>query len=157
MITLFNSALRIRKSPDSGSSAKVARRGPDGTPPPAAPPEAKPASNGDNGLSRLAKLAPSEVMTVYLAGKSAFSAPGQLPIFAGVMLVLCFLWRWSTTHEDGKPTQWLAIASASISFGLWVCASDGQTFFGPGFTPAMSGFIALLWTLLLAPMINKGD
>lgn len=158
MISLFNSSLRIRKSLSAIAPSRDVRRAADGTPIPtpaadAEPP--KPASNGDNGLSRLAKLAPSEVMTVYLAGKSVFVA--QLPIFAGVMLALCFLWRWSTTHEEGKPTQWLAIASASVSFGLWVCASDGKLIFGPDFTPEMAGFIALLWTLIIAPMMNKGD
>ena len=159
MIPLFNSSLRIRKAPQTVAPMQGVLKDAAGIPLPTTantPEPPKPASNGDNGLSRLAKLAPSEVMTVYLAGNAIFAA--QLPIFAGAMLALCFLWRWSTTHETGKPTQWMAITSATISFGLWVYATDGEFIFGEGyFTPAMAGFVALFWTILGAPMLNKGD
>jgi hypothetical protein len=111
---------------------------------------------GDDGLSRLVKLAPSEVMTVYLAGKAAF--PKDIPMLGLVMLIVCFLWRWWTTLDKDKPAQWLPVISATVSFALWVYASGGSILTSNGLNPTQASFIALFWTVLVAPNLpgNKG-
>lgn len=144
--------LRIRKS--SAIMAATSQAAKEGEPAPAAPAGG---GKGDDGLSRLVKLAPSEVMTVYLAGKAAFA--DSIPMLGLVMLIVCFLWRWWTTQEQGKPTQWMPIISATVSFALWVYASGGTILTEHVFKPIQVNFIALAWTILIAPNIpgNKGD
>lgn len=158
MFQLFNSSLRIRKAPQPVAAPRGPQRAGGGAEDaePGTTTTEKPASNGDNALSKLAKLAPAEIMTVYLAGKSVAVFEKHLGYFALAMLLVCFLWRWAVTNEEGKPTQWMAILSATISFGLWVCAMDGQSF-APAWTPEVSSFLAVFWTLLLAPLLNRGD
>ena len=111
----FNAPLRIRKAPAAPHRAARARGTPLG---PHDSPAQQTQTSGDDALNRLVKLAPSEIMTVYLAGKAAFV--NSLPMLGLVVLIVCFVWRWLTTREEGKPLQWLAILSSSISFGLWV-------------------------------------
>lgn len=112
---------------------------------------------GDDALARLAKLAPAEIMTVYLAGKAAW--PNNTAEIGLVLVVICLVWRWWTTSQPGKPVQWMAILAATVSFALWVYASGGSIWPGGPLDAMKTSFAALVWTVLIAPNLpgNKGD
>lgn len=143
--------------------------------PQAAEEKPQPPAKGDDYLVRLAKLAPPEVISVYLAVKGFFVLPkagtdgyeAKLAEHAHDMLLLGIIatlaaafWRWSTTHEAGKPPQITSIVFATISFVLWVYATGG-TVWGIDFlmskahAPWPAAFAAF-WTFL-APQLQKGD
>ena len=150
MISPFRSALRIR----SGTPAPGQQDGLE------AVPADKPAA-GDNGLSKLTKLAPAEVLSVFAMGKTVPLFQHNPFWYGWAMVVVCFVWRLMTTHQEGKPMQWSAVVSSTVTFALWLCVSEGAAVTGPWFFQniGVSGitFAAALWTLFGAPNVTKGD
>lgn len=111
--------------------------------------------HGDEWLTRLVKLVPAEVISVYLAGiELAKTWPG---IWTLVCLLLVILVRTVGTRQSNKPIQWIAVSVAAISFVIWVYATGGHLLSWT--LPPDSGIASLavlLWTFLV-PFFYKGD
>ena len=90
-------------------------------PPPAPAVAAEP---GDPYFSRLVKLVPAEVLTLYIAFKVV--AAGFPGAWALTCLLLVLLVRTVGTKEAGKPIQWIAVVVACVSFVLWTYATGGH-------------------------------
>ena len=121
-------------------------------PRPVAPDEPPP---GDEYLQRLIKLVPSELLALYLTFKEI--AATWLGIWATICLALVVFARAMGTRKPGKGPQWKAVAVASVSFVLWIYATDGN-FLGLE-PPPIPGLISVsvgVWTFIV-PYFYKGD
>lgn len=111
---------------------------------------------GDPYLSRLVKLVPAEVVALYLTFKEIASS--WLGIWAMICLLLVVLVRTLGTRKTGNPIQILAVVIASISFVLWVYATDGY-FLQIKLPPNVPGLVSVsigVWTFVV-PFLYKGD
>ncbi|GAB2179143.1 hypothetical protein [Dongia sp. agr-C8] len=131
---------------------------------------------GKQYLDRLVKLIPSEVIGLYLAGKSIIQAKydpkqpidpaGQESSYwigwtAACFLAVIFVRWWATRDPDPanpKPAQKGAIAIAAISFLCWIYTLGDL--FGRVWTdlssPVLGALLVLVWTFLV-PFFYKGD
>jgi hypothetical protein len=104
-------------------------------------------------LSRLVLLVPAEVISLYVAFKTA--AVNFLPWFGLVCLALVILVRIKATSQEGKP-EWGAVFISTVSFGLWVYSTGGTL---PGIpAPADPGIISVaigVWTFV-TPYFYQG-
>jgi hypothetical protein len=105
-------------------------------------------------MDRLIKLIPSEVIAIYLAGKTF--ASGWIGIWAVVCLALVPIIRIWGTNEPQKGVQWTTVIVSTVSFIIWVYAIGGMflgvTLPDPGIAPAA----VLIWTVVI-PIFYKGD
>jgi hypothetical protein len=78
----------------------------------------------DPYFARLVKLVPAEVLALFVTFKQA--AVSFLGTWSLICLVLVVIVRTIGNKQAGKPIQWIAVAVATISFGLWVYATGGH-------------------------------
>ena len=92
-------------------------------------------------LSRIIKLAPAEVVGLYLLGKSAIPEDQQaaaLGVWSVVCLALVLVLRiW------GTKSQWPAVLISFLSFGIWVLAIGD-----PLLSFTMQGYVVALLILV---------
>jgi hypothetical protein len=132
-------------------------------------------------VDRLVKLIPTEVVSVYLAGKSGIQAafpPAQPPnvahgfisenaywigwtLFCFVAVFLVRAWATSDKNLGVKP-EWPAVGIAAASFLVWVY-SLGDVFARPGiffgleqgvWEPLLAMLIVFAWTLIV-PIVYR--
>jgi hypothetical protein len=146
-------AFRIRAAAQKTSEAKTSAVAAAADPPanPNPPPQ-------DPYFARLVKLVPSEVLALYLAFKT--SAGTFVGYWALVCLGLVIVVRTLGTRQAGKPIQIAAVAIATVSYVLWIYATNGYLVNEHFAVPdAYNGIVSVaigVWTFLL-PYIYKGD
>jgi hypothetical protein len=103
---------------------------------------------GDDYLTRLIKLVPTEAVTAYPLLKSKAEAAGEWALFvlAWAMLVVVVAIRWNATATSGKGPQWTAIAISVISFVIWIYATNGDL-----------GFLALAKSKFESVAVAQGN
>jgi hypothetical protein len=92
-------------------------------------------------LSRIVKLAPAEVVGLYLLGKNAIPTDQQasaLGIWSVICLALVLVFRIWGTHS-----QWIAVLISFLSFGIWVLAIGD-----PILSITMQGYVITLLILV---------
>jgi hypothetical protein len=101
-------------------------------------------------------LIPSEVLTLYVAGKQM--APDYIEFWAVTCLLLVIPIRiWGTKdNNERKKIQWPSVIIALISFFLWVLAIGDSFPIIPDFDRQLIGLAILLWTTV-TPMVYRGD
>jgi hypothetical protein len=119
----------------------------------------QPPEQGDPYLTRLVKLVPSEIVTLYLAFKvTAAGTTLTLAGWAAICLILVICLRTIFTREPGKPVQWIAVLVATVSFVLWIYATGGYLPYLP-VDPQNAGLVSIaigVWTFVV-PFIYKGS
>jgi len=92
-------------------------------------------------LSRIIKLAPAEVVGIYLLGKSSIPTtepPTALGIWSVICLALVLVFRiW------GTKSQWPAVIISFLSFVIWVLAIGD-----PILSFTLKGFVVTLLILV---------
>jgi hypothetical protein len=123
-----------------------------------APAPAEPAQ-GDPYLTRLVKLIPSEVITLYLAFKTtAAGTVLEVSGWAAICLGLVILARAVGTYEKGKGIQIMAVIVSTVSFILWIYATNGYFPILGQIAQNNMGLISIgigVWTFLV-PYLYKG-
>jgi len=106
-------------------------------------------------FERLVKLAPSEVVVLYLGLRETTAS--FTGIWATICLALVLLSRSLGTKGPRRSIQMGSVAIAAISFILWVYAMGGYflTFKLPA-TPGVISAAIAVWTFVV-PLIYKGD
>lgn len=97
-------------------------------------PGARGGGGSDAYMSRLVKLVPAEVITIYPVvmqqAKSVTPFPDSprwgVYLAAWVLLAIVIILRFVATREPGKGAQWGAILIAAVSFFIWVHVMDGD-------------------------------
>jgi len=110
----------------------------------------------DEYLTRLIKLIPAEVLTLYLTFKESLT--GFVGIWAVVCLGLVVFVRTIGTRQEGKPTQKPAVIIAAVSFILWIYATGGY-FILKEFQPNAGVISATIgvWTFVIPYFYNPED
>ena len=107
----------------------------------------------DLWLARLAKLVPSEIVAVYLAGRGyAGNLAGIWPLICLALLVIVRVWG---TRGPRRQPQWGAVVISCVSFVLWVFATNGQVL-GLTLAPDLASLAVLVWTTLV-PALYRGS
>ena len=120
---------------------------------PAATLAAGPADGLSGWMERLVKLVPSEIIAVYLAGRSAAAAfPGAWSVVCLALLVVVRVWG---TREPPRGAQWIAVAISAVSFVIWVLAIGGPVL-SWSLDSSLASLLVLVWTTLV-PVIYRGD
>ncbi len=102
-------------------------------------------------LSRIVKLAPAEVVGLYLLGKGVIP-PDQPPTTLGAWSIICLL-LVLVLRIWGTHSQWPAVIISFLSFGIWVLAIGD-----PLWTFTLEGFIVSLLILVftfVVPILYK--
>ena len=120
-------------------------------------------------IERLVKLIPTEIIGLYLAGKSAiltkFPSPSGQPgeatywiiwmafCMVGVLVVRSYMTR---DPDQNQPPQWTAVFIAIVSFVIWVY-SMGDVFARvfDVWDPLTSTLLVLAWTFIV-PIFYRG-
>lgn len=115
--------------------------------------DADPGSPVGNWLERLVRLIPSEIVIVYLTGRShAGAIPDAWPVICLALLVVVRVWG---TREPPKGPQWIAVGISAVSFVVWVLAIGGR-FAGLSLDQDTAALVALVWGVV-APILYRGD
>lgn len=103
----------------------------------------------DNIFSRIVKLAPSEVVGLYLLGKGV-ADPSWLGTWSVICLALVLILRiW------GTKSQWPSVLISFVSFGIWVLAiGDPLLIYTVADDRILS--LAILVFTFLVPIFYKG-
>ena len=107
----------------------------------------------DSWLTRLVKLVPAEIVTVYLAGR-----PLAQEHYAGLWPVACLVLTIVVRAfgtSDRRGPQWLSVAVSSLSFVLWVYATGGH-FLSYDVDVNLASLAVLVWTTLV-PVLWRGE
>jgi hypothetical protein len=163
----FRGALRIRSDrivttpapPPAGSPGRVGTMA-NAPAPPAAPivTEVK----GDDHLTKLAKLFPAEVLSIYPAGAALLVGAGvpTLWFVIGCALAIILVRGVATMPRNSVgPAQKWAVTVSVVSFFLWILAiGDLQLWWveTKAQSQAIAGAFAALWTWV-TPAFVKGD
>jgi hypothetical protein len=100
-------------------------------------------------LSRIVKLAPSEVVGLYLLGKGV-ADPSWLGIWSSICLALVLILRiW------GTKSQWPSVLISFVSFGIWVLAIGDPILTFPIPDGRILSLVILVFTFLV-PIFYKG-
>jgi len=100
-------------------------------------------------LSRIVKLAPSEVVGLYLLGKGV-ADPSWLGIWSVICLALVLILRiW------GTKSQWPSVLISFVSFGIWVLAIGDPILTFPIPDGRILSLVILVFTFLV-PIFYKG-
>jgi hypothetical protein len=99
-------------------------------------------------LASVVKAIPTEVVSVYLLGKTI--GPDYEMWWTLVCWVLVLIARWMVTDGNGKT---LNIILAMIAFPLWVMATGG-TIVGYAFPEQITGLLVLLFSVAAGWLYN---
>ena len=117
---------------------------------------------GDTHLTKLAKLFPAEVLSIYPAGAALLTGAGvsNLWFVVGCAIAIILVRGVATMPRNSAGSvQWLAVTVSVVSFVLWILAiGDMQLWFAetPEQSRAIAGAIAALWTWVM-PAFVTGD
>lgn len=114
---------------------------------------------GDNYVTRLLKLIPSDILALYIFGQNTIPDENvnALLVFTIVCSVLLVLTRMQLTSEGGgQSPQWAAIFISLISFFIWVY-SIGQLFVKLGWHEKWIATLMMAVWVFVVPYIYKGD
>lgn len=120
--------------------------------------DAEPSNKYSDYMTRLITLVPSEVIGVYLIGKSM--AASLIGIWGLICLLLVVFVRCFGTYDANKSNkiQWLSVVISSISYIIWVYAI-GSNILGlelPSNYIQIPSLFVLVWTFII-PYFYKGD
>ncbi|MBN1559592.1 hypothetical protein JW998_05040 [candidate division KSB1 bacterium] len=102
-------------------------------------------------LSKVAAHIPSEVISIYLLGKSIAPEEPILGIWAMVCWALAIFLRWWGTEGEGKIIN---VILTSVAFPIWVMAIGG-TLLGFTFGVQISTLIVLVFAVLAGLLYNN--
>lgn len=114
----------------------------------------------DDYLSKLIKLAPTEIVAAFLAIDGIVRATtmvGQLAywgVFA-LLVVICVIWTAGQTREPGKPVAWLQVTLSTGAFVVWVHAIGGPFEKELWYNPALAGILVILYTFLIPRAVTS--
>lgn len=111
-------------------------------------------------LSRLIKLIPSEVISLYLAGSGVIpqnQATGLI-VWSGFCVFCVFVVRvyGSSPSTRRLDPQWKVVAISIISFLIWLYTLGGPFEAIGIYVPPLGTILVLSWTFLI-PYIYKGE
>ena len=119
---------------------------------------------GDGGydtyLSRLVKLIPAEVISLYLVGEGFIPPKERVILLAwtlvGIVAVVVVRSRTTSDTAANENVQWSAVAVSAVSYLIWVY-SMGGVFALYGLHIAYVGsLLVLAWTFFM-PYVYRGD
>jgi len=115
--------------------------------------------NKDSYLSRLVKLIPGEVLSLYMMGENVIPKEETLAlaIFSIVCVGLVYISRsYTTQNKEGSKPQYSAVIISMISFCIWVYATGGIFVRLDIHQTWLATLMIGIWQFLV-PYIYKGD
>ena len=118
-----------------------------------------PVSDFSSYMSRLLKMIPAEVISLYLVGS------GVIPAEAGIVLVvwsvICLagvliVRAWGTADpQRNLPTDWTHVGISEVSFVVWLYSLGGPFAAYGLHIPYLGSLLVLAWTFFV-PLFYKG-
>lgn len=131
------------------------------------------AADGKNYLERLVLLMPTEIVALYLAGRSSITGYFEANVKVGADVPQAVIWivwtlvclgllmllrGWGTSDKERaiKP-EWWAVALAGVSFLIWAYScGDVFKFALHIWNPLVATLLVLVWTFI-TPLIYNPD